>query len=167
MLKKVLIFIFCLLVMLPQESHADVKVKQLLLMSPEDIGRLLEAEKGTKSVYVVMKTDCLPCHEKFLSLLTLKPEERDRVTAIFLSDRAVGFKRYMNSFKEIPLRIIYNKGSEYDLAKVLKNYGVRPWTTVPRVILFDENVRVFGQGAHTADKISIFLSGQEPVIAHE
>ena len=167
MLRTAFIFLFLIFLAMPSDVYAEVKVKQLLLMSPEDIVNLLETEKGEKVVYLLTTADCLACHKKFVSILRMAPEERERVTVIFMSEKTLDFKRYVNSFNEIPLRIIYNRGSAYELARALKQYGVKPWVTLPRVILFDENLKVFGQGAHTADKISIFLSDQEPVISDE
>jgi len=167
MLRTAFIFVFLIFLAMPSDVYAEVKVKQLLLMSPEDIVKLMETEKGEKAVYLISQTDCLSCHKKFVSILKMTPEERERVTVIFMSERTLDFKRYMNSFNEIPLRIIYNKGSAYELVRALKPYGVKPWASLPRVILVDENLQVFGQGSHTADKISIFLSDQEPVISDE
>ena len=100
------ILLFLIFLIIPSDVYAEVKVKQLLLMSPEDIVKLLETEKGEKAVYLITKTDCLPCHKKFVSILKMTPEEREQVTVIFMSERTLDFKRYMNSFNEIPLRII-------------------------------------------------------------
>ncbi len=158
MIKKTAILFVFLWVISPLHAYAQNSDKKLFLMVPEEVSEYVENGKGEKRVLVLFDIGCKGCHEKFISLLKLDSESRQAVTTIFHSDKVIDFKRYIRSFNEIPIRIIYNSESQYELMQSLKPYGVKPWRYLPRVILIDENNKVYGQGNHSADNIKKFLS---------
>ena len=157
-MKKIIMLCAFFAVIWPTMAQAQSADKKILFMSPDDIVQMLEKTKGKKRVLVLLGTDCVECHAKFLDILHLDQGKRHVIIPIFHSEKMLDFKRYIRSFNEIPIKVVYNSGSQYALMQSLRPYGVRPWKTLPRVILLDANNRVFGQGNHSADKISIFLS---------
>lgn len=158
MIKKLVVLFVFLWVISPLNAYAQNTDKKIFLMVPDEISEYVQNTKGDKRVLVLFDVGCTGCHDKFISLLKLDSESRQAVTTIFQTEKVIDFKRYIRSFNEIPIKIIYNSESQYELMRSLKPYGVKPWRSLPRVILLDEDNKVYGQGNHSADNIKKFLS---------
>ena len=160
MYKKLILSLVFLCFVGINSAHAEKGGHRILVMSPDNISTMVEGTKGKKRVLLILEPDCEKCHKKFVDVSRFEKTKREAVTTIFFSNRKIDFVRYMNHFKDVPIKVIYNEGSQWELVQSLKQYGVKPWKTLPRVILLDENNKVFGQGDHSAEKIDIFLSGK-------
>ena len=136
------------------DAWAEENIEHL---KPKEIAKYVEDTKGQKRIIMIYASWCPICVQKMPDIINLANIKADSVIAISVDENPKHFSRYIKRFKDVPFRVILNKGSEYKLAKAFEKFGVKEWEGVPEIILLDENNKVLGQGNYKMSYITEFL----------
>lgn len=126
-------------------------------LSPPDIASVIESSKGQKRVLYVFASWCPSCRKTMPDMMNLERAKTGSVLAISVDEQHVDFARYLKNLKNPPFNFILNKGNQNTLAESLAVYEVKPWTSIPQMILLDEHNKLQGQGSFDADQVAEFL----------
>ncbi len=136
------------------DAWAEENIEHL---KPKEIVNHIESTKGKRRIIMIYASWCPICVQKMPDIMELERSKNGSVIAVSVDENKRHLSRYIKRLKNIPFRVILNKGSEYKLAKALERFGVKEWEGVPEIILLDENNKVLGQGNYTLDYIVTFL----------
>lgn len=139
-----------------QEKELEDKYK-VYYVTAKQIKNYIDRSKGQKRAIYLFSASCEECIRRMPDLMDIEVEREGAIVPINIDTDYKVLKRYLMYYQHLPFDIIVNKGMPYDLVSQMKPYGVRAWTTLPRVWLLDEDNNLVGQGGHSPDKIRIFL----------
>ncbi len=154
------ILVLSLFVMVFGSSHvfsADYEAGKIYKLKPNEIASHIKDTKGQKRIIMIYASWCPICVAKMPSIMGLERKKSGSVIAISVDEKYRNFSRYIRRLKDIPFKIILNKGSDSKLAGQLEQFGVKEWEGVPEIILLDEDNKVLGQGNYNMDYIEEFL----------
>lgn len=157
-IKLLILFVFVLSVSASNAVCAqDSKKGMVYRLSPPDIASVVESSKGQKRILYVFASWCPACRKKMPDMMNLERAKAGSVIPISVDEQHVNFARYLKNLKNPPFNFILSKGSQTALAASFAPYEIKPWTSIPQMILLDENNKLQGQGSFDADQVAEFL----------
>ncbi len=136
---------------------ADYEAGKIYDMPPYKIANIIKKTEGHKRIIMIYASWCPICVAKMPHIMDLERKKAGSVIAVSVDEKLRNLSRYIKRLKDVPFKVILNKGTEYKLHQHLKQFGVKEWEGVPEIILLDENNKVIGQGNYSMDYIEEFL----------
>lgn len=145
------------------------KSQKIAVFPPKITGKYIDSKKGQKKVVLIYTSWCPYCRAKMPAFMKMERILPGSVVAISADADNARFAKYIQSYDNIPFKVILNKGDEAGLQTVLGQYGAQPWKGYPTMILMDENNKVVGQGNYTTKQVAeyIFLKPEDLQKAQE
>ena len=162
-LKKVVLSALCMVFLMYTGVAQAVEKKGsgIYKVPPYKIAKYIKKTAGERRAIVLYASWCPACVQKMPGIIDLENAKAGSIIAISIEENYADFARYIRRLGTVPFKAIVNDGSESKLAQKLRQFGVRPWNSIPQIILMDEKNKVVEQGNFSVEKIANFLFSNE------
>ncbi len=142
----------------PVNADVDQVKVDVQKVSPHRVYKDIRNKKGNDIAVLLYASWCPVCVKKMPSIIDIERSSPGSVIAVSLDDNRQDFKRYIKRFDNLPFNALIIDGPEWKLANKLKGIGIKPWDSIPQVILINADGKVVEQGNLSSERIAEFVS---------